>query len=96
MAGDIDPEVFYSDEYQAALEARYHAAHAVIMASDYASLQEDIDSGRVWQLGGGAEAYAMQAVLIGAVMAPPETLVSHHLFDFFPRPHRVAAEYVGR
>lgn len=72
MVSDIDPEDFYSDKYQTDLHARYHAAHAVIMASDYANLQEDIDSGKVWGLGSGAVAYAMKALLIGAVLAPPE------------------------
>jgi hypothetical protein len=52
--------------------ARYEAAHAEIMKSDYKNLQTDIDSGAVWSVGAGAVKWAMHSLLIGAVMAPAE------------------------
>lgn len=52
------------------LRARYEAAHAKIMAGDWANLQADIDSGAVWSMGEGAVALAMKMLTVGAVMAP--------------------------
>ena len=52
------------------LQARYEAAHAKIMAGDYANLQADIDSGAVWSMGEGAVALALKMLIVGAVMAP--------------------------
>jgi hypothetical protein len=69
---DTDPNVHYADEHRAALKARYEAAHAVIMAGDYKSLQTDIDSGAIWKMADGAVALAMKLLIVGAVMAPAE------------------------
>ena len=41
---NIDPAVFYGEENQASLKARYEAVHADIMLTGYAQLQADIDS----------------------------------------------------
>jgi hypothetical protein len=69
---NIDPAVFYGEENQAALKARYEAVHADIMLTGYAQLQADIDSGYVWTLkGDGVRAYLFQALGMGAVVAPP-------------------------
>lgn len=54
------------------MQARYDAAHAVIMAGEYASLQTDIDSGAVWSMGDGAVALALKLLTVGAVMAPAQ------------------------
>ena len=48
-------DAFYGDDHQADLKAGYEAAHAVIMAGPYASLQTDIDDGSVWE---GADMWA--------------------------------------
>lgn len=69
---NIDPEVFYSDEHQADLKARYEAVHAVILAGDNGTLQLDIDSGHVWTLGPGGHDYAHLWLGRGAVVAPPD------------------------
>jgi hypothetical protein len=69
----MTPEEHYGDAYQAALKVRYEIAHATILHGPYASLQLDIDSGRVWELGTGAVKYAMHALNLGAVLAPPNT-----------------------
>jgi hypothetical protein len=63
----------YAEANQAALKVRYEIAHATILAGPYASLQRDIDSGRVWELGTGGTKYAMHALNLGAVLAPPTT-----------------------
>jgi hypothetical protein len=62
----VFPDLGRQDE----LPARYAAAHAEIMAGDYASLQTDIDSGEVWSMADGAVALAMKMLTVGGVMAP--------------------------
>jgi hypothetical protein len=64
-------DAFYGDDHQSDLKARYAVAHAVVMAGNYASLQTDIDDGSVWEMGSGGVTYAMNALNIGAVLAPP-------------------------
>jgi hypothetical protein len=72
---NIDPDVFYSEEHQAALKARYEAVHADIMKTKYATLQGDIDSGHVWTLEGkGVRKWVFQALRVGAALAPPMPL----------------------
>jgi hypothetical protein len=69
-------DAFYGDDHQADLKAGYEAAHAVIMAGPYASLQTDIDDGSVWEMGSGGVEYAMNALNIGAVLAPPSPVIN--------------------
>jgi hypothetical protein len=64
----VFPDLGRPDE----LPARYAAAHAQIMAGDWASLQTDIDSGEIWSMDDGAVALAMKMLIVGAVMAPSE------------------------
>lgn len=71
MGSIVFPDLGRPDE----LPARYEAAHAEIMAGDWASLQTDIDSGEIWSMADGAVALAMKMLIVGAVMAPSEETI---------------------
>ncbi len=69
---NIDPNVFYGEENQAALKARYDVVHADIMKTNLAIAGRHIDSGHVWTLEGeGVRKWVFHALRMGAVLAPP-------------------------